>query len=71
MLSVRRPSVTTALHELEGMRFIYSHRGTVIVRNRAALEAFAGDAYGGSEKEYRRLLGPLVRGNVSARAAGL
>ncbi|TWF54457.1 Crp/Fnr family transcriptional regulator [Neorhizobium alkalisoli] len=71
MLSVRRPSVTTALHELEGMRFIYSHRGTVIVRNRQALEGFAGDAYGGSEKEYLRLLGPLVRGSVSARAVGL
>jgi DNA-binding transcriptional regulator YhcF (GntR family) len=45
MLGVRRSSVTEALHILEGERFIYSHRGLVIIRNRASLEAFAADAY--------------------------
>ncbi|UDF30725.1 UNVERIFIED_ORG: Crp/Fnr family transcriptional regulator [Roseateles sp. XES5] len=55
MLAVRRASVTNALHVLEGHGFIYSHRGTIIVRDRAALEAFAADAYGGSEREYARL----------------
>nr|WP_298096256.1 Crp/Fnr family transcriptional regulator [uncultured Shinella sp.] len=55
MLAVRRASVTNALHVLEGHGFIYAHRGTIIVRDRAALEAFAADAYGGSEREYARL----------------
>jgi len=61
MLAVRRPSVTTALHVLEGKKLIYSERGMVIVRDRAGLEAFAHDAYGGCEKEYERLIGPIDR----------
>lgn len=59
MLAVRRPSVTTALHVLEGRKLIYSERGVIIVRDRAALEEFARDAYGEAEKEYERLVGPL------------
>ena len=61
MLAVRRPSVTTALHVLEGKKLIYSERGVVSVRNRAGLEAFARDAYGECEKEYERLIGTPVR----------
>jgi CRP-like cAMP-binding protein len=57
MLSVRRPSVTVSLHLLEGKQFIYSHRGTIVVRDRSALERFAFDSYGGSEREYERLFG--------------
>lgn len=60
MLAVRRPSVTTALHLLEGKKLIYSERGVVSVRNRAGLEAFARDAYGECEKEYERLIGAVV-----------
>lgn len=60
MLAVRRPSVTTALHVLEGRKLIYSERGMVIVRDRQALEEFASDAYGESEREYLRLLGPYA-----------
>jgi len=59
MLAVRRPSVTTALHVLEGNRYIRAERGCIIVRNRAGLLEFAGDAYGPPEAEYERLLGPL------------
>ncbi len=59
MLAVRRPSVTTALHVLEGRKLIYSERGMIIVRDRQALERFASDAYGECEREYIRLLGPL------------
>jgi hypothetical protein len=59
MLAVRRPSVTTALHVLEGRGLIRAERGWVTVRDRAGLEAFAVDAYGRSETEYRRLLGPM------------
>lgn len=57
MLAVRRPSVTTALHVLEGEKLIYSQRATITVRDREGLEAFANDAYGVSEHEYARLLG--------------
>ena len=56
MLSVRRPSVTTALHVLEGKRLITSERNLVVIRDRAALEEFAKDAYGLSEGEYERLI---------------
>ncbi|CCF18708.1 Transcriptional regulator, Crp family [Pseudorhizobium banfieldiae] len=57
MLAVRRPSVTTALHVLEGNRFIRSERGRILIRDRAALEEFARDAYGKPEQEYDRLIG--------------
>jgi len=59
MLAVRRPSVTTALHVLEGNGLIRADRGWVTIRNRPALEEFAADAYGRSETEYRQLLGPM------------
>ena len=56
MLAVRRPSVTTALHVLEGNGFIRSNRGVITIRNRSSLEEFASDAYGKPEAEYRRLM---------------
>lgn len=59
MLSVRRSSVTTALHVLEGEHLVYSERNLITVRDRQALELFAGDAYGVPEREYERLLGPM------------
>jgi len=59
MLAVRRPSVTTSLHILEGNRFITAERGSITIRNRAALEEFAHDAYGKPEEEYRRLMKDL------------
>ncbi len=59
MLAVRRPSVTTSLHLLEGSGFIKSERGKVIVRNRPGLQEFARDAYGRPEEEYRRLMKDL------------
>ena len=57
MLAVRRATVTTAVHVLEGNKFITGERGYITILNRVALEEFAGDAYGGPEAEYRRLLG--------------
>ena len=57
LLAVRRASVTDALHVLEGKGFIKSERRLVLVRNRAAMEIFARDAYGQPEKEYRQLFG--------------
>ena len=59
MLGVRRPSVTTSLHVLEGNHFIRSQRGRVQIVNRAAMEQFAGDSYGKPEAAYLRTLGPM------------
>ena len=59
MLAVRRPSVTTALHVLEGNRFIRAQRGLVTIRDRAGMEEFAYDAYGRPEEEYDRLMKDL------------
>jgi CRP-like cAMP-binding protein len=72
MLAVRRPSVTTALHALEGHGFIRSERGCVIIRDRRGLEEFARDAYGRPEAEYRRLIGPFGHGPLATleRSAG-
>jgi CRP-like cAMP-binding protein len=59
MLAVRRPSVTNALHTLEGRGFIRAERGCIRIRDRPALENFAGDAYGQAEATYEKLIGPL------------
>jgi len=59
MLAVRRSSVTTALHVLEGRHLVYSERNLITIRDRRALELFAGDAYGVPEREYQRLIGPM------------
>jgi CRP-like cAMP-binding protein len=57
MLGVRRASITSALHVLEGENAIRGFRGRIVIRDRAALEAQAGDTYGFAEAEYRRLIG--------------
>jgi len=59
MLAVRRPSVTTSLHVLEGLGLIRSLRNNIVIRDRKALEAYAGGAYGWAEQEYRRLMQDL------------
>lgn len=59
ILAVRRPSVTTALHVLEGNGYIKAERGVITIRNRPGLEEFARDAYGRPEEEYRRLMKDL------------
>jgi CRP-like cAMP-binding protein len=56
MLGVRRPSVTDALHVLEGQRLIYAERSLIKIRNRRGLEEAAGSAYGMPEQEYRRVI---------------
>jgi len=61
MLAVRRPSVTTALHVLEGAGYVRANRGNIRVRDREALLDFAGSAYGLPEREYARLIGPMER----------
>ncbi len=60
MLAVRRPSVTTALHVLEGNGLIRAERGLVTIRNRERLEEFAADAYGKPEQAYKRLMSGII-----------
>ena len=55
MLGVRRPSVTDALHVVEGKQLIRAERGMITVRDRSGLEQLAGKAYGLPEAEYNRL----------------
>lgn len=69
MLAVRRPSVTTALHVLEGMLLIRAVRGRVLVRDRLGLEDFAHAAYGLPEAEYTRLVGPMPKAYELAASA--
>lgn len=59
MLAVRRSSVTVAIHELEGRGFIRGRRGSILIRDREALQAYAKDVYGAPERTYERLIGPL------------
>lgn len=49
MLGVRRPSVTDALHKLEGALAIRADRSLITVRDRSKLEDIAGRAYGQPE----------------------
>ena len=56
MLGVRRAGVTVALQALEDRGLIATKRGQVTVRDRAKLEAMAGDRYGVPEAEYTRLI---------------
>lgn len=56
MLGVRRPSVTDALHLLEGEKLIRSTRSHIEIMDRPGLIAVAGEIYGVPEREYRRLM---------------
>jgi CRP-like cAMP-binding protein len=56
MLGVRRPSVTEALHVLEGEGMIKAARGLITIRSREKLEELAGGSYGVPESEYRRII---------------
>jgi CRP-like cAMP-binding protein len=56
MLAIRRPSVTGALHVLEGEGLIRSTRGKIRIRHRARLVEYAGEAYGIPEAEHERLM---------------
>ena len=59
LLNVRRPTVTNGLHVLEGEGLIYNSRGRVKVRDRAKLEARAGQSYGLSEEDYNVAIEPF------------
>lgn len=57
MLNVRRPSVTTALHLLEGDGLIRGSRARVFIRDREGLVSLAHAAYGVPEAAYRHSFG--------------
>jgi CRP-like cAMP-binding protein len=59
MLGVRRATITDALHLLEERKAIRGNRGLITIRDRAVLEALAGDSYGFPEAHYRRLIAPF------------
>lgn len=65
-LHVRRASVTDALHVLEGEHMVRCTRGQIVIRDRAALAAIAGDSYGEPERRYRALVGDFGKGGRAA-----
>jgi len=56
ILGVRRPSISTALAELEECEAIRSKNKTIYITDRRQLENAAGGSYGQAESEYLRLL---------------
>lgn len=56
MLAVRRSSVTTSLHLLEGEHLIKAKRAHITVLNRKGLIEKAAGSYGLPEDEYKRLI---------------
>lgn len=64
MLGVNRPGLTSAVAAFERSGLIESRRGTLIVRDRPALQALAGACYGVPEAEYARLLGRSMNGGA-------
>ncbi len=61
MLSVRRASVTLALHMLEGEQAVRGTRGNVTIRDRDKLLEIAAQSYGEAESEYTRLIGRTIQ----------
>jgi CRP-like cAMP-binding protein len=58
-LAVRRASITDALHILEGEGVLRCTRALIHVRDRAKLEALAGDSYGPAEAAYSAAVAPF------------
>ena len=70
MLGVRRAGVTVALQGLTRLGLIVNTRGSVVIRDRAGLEALAAGGYGLAEAEYERLIGSPVRRRIPAFQGG-
>jgi hypothetical protein len=69
LLGVRRATVTDALHVLEGERLVRCTRGCIAVRDRAALQARAGAAYGAAEAAYSAIVAPFGKPPVRSTSA--
>jgi hypothetical protein len=69
-LGVRRPGITVATHEIEGIGAIRARRGVIHLLDRAALEGLVPDCYAEPERAYRRLFpAPLRAAPAIAEAA--
>ncbi|MCM2457578.1 Crp/Fnr family transcriptional regulator [Rhizobium sp. CG4] len=66
VLGVRRPTITTALHIMEGEGVVACKRSSIVLRNRQDLIKISAPLYGLAEAEYQRLLGVDFR-RVEAR----
>ncbi|MFL6373297.1 MAG: Crp/Fnr family transcriptional regulator [Pyrinomonadaceae bacterium] len=65
MLGVRREGVTIAAGQLQDLGIISYTRGSVVIRDRAALEKAACECYEVVADEYERLIGPLPKSKSS------
>jgi len=65
MLGVRREGVTIAAGQLQDLGIISYSRGSVVIRDREALEKAACECYEVVASEYERLIGPLPKKKVS------
>ncbi|MDQ1199354.1 Crp/Fnr family transcriptional regulator [Agrobacterium sp. SORGH_AS 787] len=68
-LALRRPSITTAFHSLEGRHLVRSSRGVFSIRDRRALKKFVGRSYGAPEREYFSLVNDYLIGESEHAAA--
>jgi CRP-like cAMP-binding protein len=68
MVAAQRTGVTLTLHILEGAGIVQSQRARITILDREKLEELAGESYGQPEAEYRRLIGPMGRGQVTRAA---
>ncbi|PZQ57583.1 MAG: hypothetical protein DI555_01245 [Novosphingobium pentaromativorans] len=57
ILSVRRASITHAIHNLEAERWIRAQRGLVQIRDRTGLVRYCGPFYGVAEARYAEIMG--------------
>ena len=57
MLGTRRPGVTSALNVFARRGLIEAERGTLVIKDRTALEDATNGCYGAPEAEYKRLFG--------------
>lgn len=67
-LSLRRASVTDALHVIEGERFVRCNRRQIQVLDRAGLQWLAGVAYGAAERRYCDTIGSFGKSITPAPA---
>lgn len=68
MLGCNRTTVTGALGAFADKGMIRSGRGSIEILDRDALEGAAGEAYGGPEREYDRLIAPFFMGTTQRQA---
>jgi hypothetical protein len=60
MFGIRRPSVTTPLHVLEGKHFTRAKRNVVSIPDGSTLLAFAKNTYGIRARQYAHLIGRMM-----------